>query len=153
MAKFRFKLDALLRLRELEEQEVERRFQEVDARFRQKENEIDALALERDEAKQRYGWGGESQRNVDIETVLQQRRYINSMYQRILERGSELRKIGEEREIVRKELIEASTRKKVVEKLRERRFKAFQEEENRKEQRMFDELGQVYSQRAEGEVT
>lgn len=147
------KIESLLRLRQLEEDRARGEFQRVEASFRTLEGRIDDLAREREEAKARYGARARVEQALDIEMVLQQRRYINSLYQRILEHGQELRAVGEQLERARAALVEASSRRKVVEKLRDRKREAWQREIERREDRELDELGQVYSQRGGEELS
>jgi len=146
MAKFRFRLATLLRLREMEEERSKRTLYEVHSRYQEKEKGLDELVLLREEAKQTNRGPVDGVSRLDVESLLVQRRYINHLYQRIVEKGEELRKLAVSVSDARKELARARTQRRVVEKLKERRKREFDEEQDRKEARELDEMAQVYRQ-------
>ena len=90
--------------------------------------------------------GGDDVRQVDVQELLRQRRYINVLYQRIVSKGQDLTRIGKEVERAKKSLGEARVRKRIVERLKERKKQEFLREEDRREARELDELGQVYTE-------
>ncbi len=147
MARFRFRLDALLGLREAAETRARRRLDEIRQRYRGKEIEIEELTRAREGAKTRCRQGsvadGDAADAADVRVELLDRRYITSLHRRLVEKGEELQRIGVELAQLRGEFAEARARKKVVEKLKSRRREAFEQVQARRERRDADEIGQT----------
>jgi flagellar FliJ protein len=140
MAGFRFRLAALLRLRELSEEKAKLGFFEAQRRYLVCSKEIEDMARLREEAKERYGRENAATTALDIETVLRQRRFINVLYARIVEKGAELRRFGAGLDEARRALAEASRQRKLLERLRERERAAFEQRLRQQEAREMDEL-------------
>ena len=141
MAKFHFALESLLKLRRLEEDRAKASFLLLLRDFRGKEAEILAIAREREEAKLRFREPTSGQ--LDIEAVLQSRRFINVLYQRMSEKRAELGQLRPKLDDARTAHRKAAIRRRALEKLRERAWREHLREEERIERRDLDELGQV----------
>ena len=151
MAKFRFRLESVLRLREMEDDRARRALHEVQRDFQREEQALRDMVELREEAKSDVRGGDDREgdddvRQVDVQELLRQRRYINVLYQRIVSKGQDLTRIGKEVERAKKSLGEARVRKRIVERLKERKKQEFLREEDRREARELDELGQVYTE-------
>ena len=146
MAKFRFCLECVLGLREMEEDRAKRELHQVQTNFQREEEALRSMVDLREEAKRDSRGSDPEVREIDVQELLRQRRYINILYQRILTKGQELTKVGQEVERAKKSLGKARVRKRIVERLRERKKQEFLREESRREARELDELGQAYNQ-------
>ena len=149
MTRFRFPLEGLLKLRRLEEDRVKASFLLRLKDFRLREDEIAGLVRRREEAKDRLrsATGGA----LDIEELLRSRRFINILFGRIEEKRVELVSLRPALEEARSAHRQAATRRRALEKVRERAWKEFVREEERKERRDLDEVGQVQFLRARAE--
>jgi flagellar protein FliJ len=141
MAKFHFKLESLLKLRRLEEDRAKASFLLLLRDFRGKEAEILAIAREREAAKVRFREPDAGM--LDIEAVLQSRRFINILYQRMSEKRTELGRLRPKLDEARTAHQKAAIRRRALEKLRERAWREHLREMERVERRDLDELGQV----------
>ncbi len=141
MAQFTFRLEPLLKLRRIEEERAKAAFLEALGRFRRKEAEIENLSRRREEAKalSRERQSG----SLDVEELLRVRRFLNVLYQRMAERREELQAMRRGLEESRSAHRRAAVRLRIVEKLRERRWREFLREEERRERRDLDEIGQT----------
>ena len=124
-----------------------RRLDEVRQRYQDKEIEIEELTRAREGAKTRCRQGpvadGLAVDAADVRLALLGRRYITSLHRRLVEKGEELQRIGVELAQSRREFAEARARKKVVEKLKNRRREAFERGQAQRERRDADEIGQT----------
>src|SRR5882672_11187333 len=133
MANFQFKLQSLLKLRRLEEDRAKASFLLLLRDFRNKESEILGLAREREEAKDRFREPTSGQ--LDIEAVLRARRFIYFQFPRITEKRSELTALRPTLENARAAHRQAAVRRRALEKLRERAWREYRKEEERRERR------------------
>ena len=150
MARFRFSLEQLLVLRRLEEDRARRTFLIHLRNFRLKENEIVQLSRRREEAKDRCRESPAG--SLDIEEALRSRRYINVLFQQIAGKKAELAGLRKPLDQGRSAYRKSTMRRRVLEKLREKRWREFQREEERRERRDLDEIGQVGFLRARAEA-
>ena len=146
MAQFRFRLEAVLRIREFEEDRAKQVFFELQKDFRREEGFFKQLVRQREAAKQSDRGNGKVSREFDVQDLLGRRRHINVLYQRIAAKGEQLTQIGHDLESARKTFGQARVRRRVVEKIKERKKREFLQEEGRRESRELDEIGQNYSQ-------
>ncbi len=145
MARFHFPLESLLKLRRIEEDRAKASFLLLLRDFRRKEAEIADLGRRREEAKERFREPASGQ--IDIEGVLRARRFINFLFQRIAEKRAELSGLRPPLEEARISHRKAAIRRRAMEKLRERAWREFLREEERRERRELDEVAQVRSLR------
>lgn len=148
MPRFEFRLEPLLRLRHAQEDRARRAFLEVLRGWRAKEAEIQELFLAREAAKERCRETVDGV--VDVEMTLRSRRFINVLFQRISEKRGELASLRPRLDVVREDLRQATSHRRVLEKLRERQHQEFQRDESRREGRELDEAGLVAHRSASG---
>jgi flagellar protein FliJ len=148
MAKFKFRLATLLRLREAARDERRAELAEayrvddmLQQRLREVAGELDSL---REQCRQAAGPG-----TVDVDRLVEAQRYELALigHQRHLQQQRE----GVTAEIERRRaaLVEANRDVRVLEKLRDKQSLRYQQEENRQEIKRLDEVAQ---QRAAREV-
>jgi len=149
MARFRFALQGLLKVRILEEDRAKSHFLLKLRTCRLREAEIAGIAREREEAKARCreAPGGA----VDVEGILRARRYINVLFQRIEEKRADLARLRPALDEARAAYRKAAVRRKAIEKIRERRLREFRRDEDRRESRILDEVGGTRFLRARAE--
>ena len=141
MARFRFSLEQLLRLRGIEEDRAKNSFLLQMKGFRLKEAEAQALTAQREEAKQRTRES--AQGILDIEEVLRSRRHINFLYQRLAEIRVQIEKMRPAIDEARGTFRKAARKRQALERIRERRWKEHLLDEGRKEQRILDDVAQI----------
>ncbi len=139
MKKFQFRLQRVLETKEVAERECQRKLGEIQHQLTIAENELrvltDELELER-----------EGQRKM-VQGIIRAGDYVlRHKYQKDLElrisfKNSEINKIASKVEKARLILIEASKEKKVLEKLKERRFEEHRKETETKQQNILDDIG------------
>jgi len=141
MARFRFSLEQLLKLRGIEEDRAKNSFLLQMKGFRLKEAEAQALTAQREEAKQRTRES--AQGILDIEEVLRSRRHINFLYQRLAEIRVHLEKMRPAIDEARGAFRKAARKRQALERIRERRWKEHLLDEGRKDQRILDDVAQI----------
>ena len=139
MRRFRFRLEALARLRRLEE---DRRL----SQFRQKRKalldvgeELERIATEREHHTECLR--DLEQGSMDLEKVLAHRRYLIHLHNQGVEKSRELEQRNQDANVAKTYLDEAMRERKVVERLRERRYKEYLDAFRREETREMDEVG------------
>lgn len=140
MARFVFELEALLRVRIREEQEkqgavaaLERERHAIESKIRQHQAQI---SLERREIAHQM-----RARRVDMRQVSRQAGAASALHMQAQREALSLAGVLKRLEDARKELLEASKRRKGVEMLKDRRYEAWRSEEDRRENSELDELG------------
>jgi flagellar FliJ protein len=139
MARFHFRLDAILRLRQ---EERDRRRQELAAALAAEQllaTELTRLQAERLQL-QHYMTQAAAPGQVPVENLLDARRYelVLAGQERHLE--EQRKKLAAEIDRRRQALLQADAAVKVLEKLRERRLRQHEQEESRRLARQTDEL-------------
>ncbi len=146
MPRFRFRLESLLKLRRTEEDRARAGFLRELRKVRLKEAEILETIRRREEAKARAredSAGDKETGAIDMEVLLRGRRYINFLYERIVEKRGELASLRPSLEEARGAYRRAVMRRSAVEKLRAARLQEHRREEERRERRELDEVGVV----------
>ena len=146
---FRFQLESLLRLREFEEDRAKRRFLEALKVARMLEGELMALVEKREQtkalARRDYTKQSADGTNVlDVKEMLRQQRYLNVLQVKMVAKQGEILQYQPTLEATKAVLREACRRRKIVDKIKERRRHEWDLQEARAEQRELDEIGQVY---------
>ncbi len=135
MRKFAFNLQRLLRLREHEEQEWEIKLGRAVTECVRIENEIAHRFKEIDRVLDTRG-RIENRENDFLAMELYKRR----MNSEVLELEKKLKDAEKERDQVRKDFLEASKKRKVLAKLREKREQEFYREQLKIEHNLIDEI-------------
>ncbi len=139
MAKFTFRLDVVLRLRETERQRRRQELAEALAADRLLEAELNRLTSETLTVKKLLAEAS-APGALSIDKLLDLRRYELTLqaHQRIIEEKRE--KVAQEIVRRREALTQADRAVKILEKLKERRLREWQREETRRTFRAIDEL-------------
>ncbi|MBI4584287.1 MAG: flagellar export protein FliJ [Planctomycetes bacterium] len=146
MARFKFELAALLRVRAIEEERAKRHFFMALKSLRQKEGELMELTCIREQVKDRCRAASAGVLAIEVEEMLRQRRYINVLYQQMVAKREEVARLRKAFEEVRAVFRQARIKRRAVEKLKDRRRREFLMEETRREARDLDEIGEIYFQ-------
>ena len=151
MAKtFRFQQESLLRLREFEENRARRQLSDALKVARVLERELLQIVERREQAKAiarrdytEQSAGGTSV--LDVKELLRQQRYMNVLQGKLGAKQGEILQYRSTLEGAKAAFREACRRRKIVEKIKERRRREWSFRQERDEQRELDELGQLYT--------
>ncbi len=136
MKRFTFNLEKVLKLRQHQEHEREVELGEIISRCVQAQKEIRRLQ----EEKQRV-LGGRSFTNQGVAGYAAVEAYGQRLEREIQEQRRTLQEHEEERNEAQKRFLEASRRRKVLEKLKEKKQERHSQELRREEQQELDEIG------------
>lgn len=134
MTRFRFSLDRLLWLREQRESECRIELGRVIANCSRLRNGITAKEREHSATLNRRGIGG------SLEYLFASEQYMYRVREEVAKLGRELKEAEADRERAMGEYLAASRSKKVLEKLRERRVKEYEQKRRLEEGALLDEL-------------
>lgn len=139
MRRFSFSLEPVLRYRTQAEQQRRRELAEAQQAVLEQQDELQNLVLSEQGqmSEMRLIHGGP----LDVPLLLRFQQYLHHLARRIEESVQQLKKRMETREERRLVLVAASKQRRVLERLRERRWQEYQLELGREEQRMLDEIG------------
>jgi flagellar FliJ protein len=144
MAHFVFKLHAVARQRELVEQGKQRALAELrmqmgvlEAEFRKLDGQMRGV----NEDLRRNRLSGP----LDVSFLIAHRRYVLATQRQGMALAQKMAALQGRIETARGELAEAAKNRKAIEKLRERQFGRWKEEQDRKEMAELDEVGQQMS--------
>lgn len=140
MAKrFQFRLETLLRVRDIREREAKRKvgaklaeIASVDQLNRQTAEEIAALYEKLRQLQRREV--------LAPNELARERAWIGHLHRTVIERQALRDKLVKELQVLQQELREARREKRIIEKLRERRWQDFVKDRQRREQAESDEL-------------
>lgn len=139
MAKrFAFRLEPVLRYRSQLENEKQREFAAVQTEYNAKEDQVRNLNQLFVQVQQRFGQAKTA--GNDVKLWMSYQSYLNDIKNSIFNCLSEQQKIRKRLEQKRAELVQAARRRRVLEKLREKRFADHVRENNRMEQKELDEI-------------
>lgn len=141
MAQFKFNLHAVLRQRELVEQQKQRVFGEIQRRYAAMEAELremdDTVRAATDDLRDRHLIGP-----ISVEYLAAHRRFTLAMQRRAIEHAGRMAEVRKELEAARAALVESAKQKKVMEKLKERRQADWKTDQDRREAAATDEVAQ-----------
>ena len=138
MAKFQFKMESLLRLRESLEEQKKNEFGRAVAELERQREKLNQLLNEKERMVQEFH---ENVKNrIDSRKSDSYNKYIKLLDKRIDEQRVIVKKCEDIEKECRFQLIEATKEKKKLEKLREKQFQQYLIEEKREEQKLTDEL-------------
>jgi len=138
MKKYAFKLETLLKVRNLREEEAEREFREALIAFQQALEELDGYRKQLEEALQDCAM--QQRDGFDIRIQQLYVTYFKRLKQEISDQTEVVNTAETEMEKRREMLLEAMKDRKVVDKLRARDYEAYSEELKRWEQKIIDDL-------------
>jgi flagellar FliJ protein len=140
VAKFHFKLEALLAHRQQVEKEKQRKLAVV-------QNEVQALTRQLQETHTRIAAENKSLTathltgTLDMQYIAHEKRYVGNLQIKIVLGMQKLAAMEKTLATARTELLAAARDRKVIEKLREKQFARWRAEQDRKEAALMDELG------------
>jgi len=137
--RFNFKLDKVLGYRGVVEEEKKRLFAEAQRAIATQREQI--RIIEAEISKQMAELRARCVENVDVKDVVARRLYTSYLQSALDLANETLATMRRQLEVRRKELVQASKEKKVLERVRERRFGEYTYETDREEQKFIDELG------------
>ncbi len=141
MKRFSFKLEALLEARAREEDAVKLRLAEKNRLLQSLGAEMEALHAKLSDLQFSQKMRRSTADNVD--SLRQSVAYRHRLKLEMLKKGRDIDNLREERENVREELISTSRRRRAVELLKERRYRAWRHEMKIKEQAAIDDISQT----------
>ena len=138
--RFVFRLESLLEHRRQIEKEHQRKVAEI-------QQEIQLLTRQIRDAQTRIVLENRALTSsqlvgtLDMAYIAHQKRYVGNLHFRIAMTLQRLAEVEKTLAAVRAELIEAAKARKVIEKLRQRQFARWRDEQDRKEAAELDEIG------------
>ncbi|QOV89908.1 flagellar export protein FliJ [Humisphaera borealis] len=141
MAQFKFSLQAVLRQRELIEQDRQRALAAVQRVY----NELEAELHRMDEAARAATQDLRDNHligSISVEYLAAHRRFTLAMQRKALNHAGRMSDVKKKVEAARAALIEAAKDRKAMEKLRDRRQEDWTEDQNRREAAATDEVAQ-----------
>ena len=138
MAKFLFKMETVLKLRESIEEQKKNEFGKAAAELERQREKLKEIKQEQKRMIQEFH--DMVKKHIDSKKSDQYNKYIKLLDKRIEEQKAVVKKCEAIEEACRKELVEATKEKKKLEKLREKQYQQYLIEEKREEQKVTDEL-------------
>ena len=155
--KFEFRLEVLLEVRRRTEKEHQRKvavIQQEAAGLVRQIQDAQALIAEQNRTLAREKLLG----TLDLQFIAHEKRFVGNLHFKIVMTMQKLAGVEVKLKAARGELLKAARARKVIEKLREKQFKRWLEELERKEAAVTDEIGtqlairQMYEEEAAGIV-
>ena len=140
MARFDFKLEALLTHREHVEKDAQRRMAKI-------QQEIQALVRQIQETRTRIvaedrTLGTKELTGVlDMQYIAHEKRFVGNLHIKVMLSMQKLAGMEQSLNSARAELLAAARARKVIEKLKEKQFARWKLEQDRKESAAMDEIG------------
>jgi len=138
MAKFKFKLQTFLNIKEQMEKSIKNELGAAISKLELEKSILKEIQLEINNQEEDYR--GEASTKVTLSSLKNRIEYIKFMRSR---EESQKQRVNEEKrnvDKIRERLIETMKEKKVLEKLRQKEFALFKKEQERAEQLLLDEL-------------
>lgn len=149
MARFQFRLQKVLEMREQKEKLLQRRYMELLAAAEAEKRYLREL-LER-QAWFRKDLEEKQRGKLDIVDVMHLLAYLEGLAETIEEQKIRVREAEERAEEARLDLLRASQEKKAVEKLREKQYDDWMKEQQRAEIIFLDEISSVRYNKAQAD--
>ncbi len=134
---FKFRLEPVLRVRRIREDQRKKEFGEVLSRFWEESKRLEELRRKRVEYLGALGRVGDPFR---LKLAVEYARYLEGEIKKSEER---LEKLRREVEAKRRALVEAMKERKILERLREKKLEEYRREELLKEIKSFDEIASI----------
>jgi len=139
MKRFTFKLDRVLNYRVALEEEKKRHLADAQRAVVTQEEHI--RIIESEIGRQMSELRARSLASVDVGDLVVRRRYVSYLRSALSSAYEALELLKGQLEARREELVAASKDRKVLERVRERRFGEYLYEQDREEQKFIDEIG------------
>lgn len=139
MKKFSFPFQFLLKYREKKEDRLRKELAQLKRRLEEERENLAQLELD---SMTNIRELGEKHQSKKIETalILPYYSYLDNLFHQIKKQNKTISDISQEMEKKRKEVIEASKEKKIIKKLKERKWAEFVHKRERVEQNSIDEI-------------
>ncbi|GHV43061.1 hypothetical protein FACS189490_13020 [Clostridia bacterium] len=138
MAKFIFRLQSFLSLKEKLEEQKKLEYGRAAAKFEREKQKLSALEAERDTVLREFSEKVKSK--ILPDEFARYNSYINVMKDRIIAQKQEVAKAAKEAEAKRLVLVEAMRERKSIQTLKDKDFEEYKEEEKHAEARVVDEI-------------
>lgn len=148
MAKFRFRLATLQKLREIQRDELRSKLAEAVQAQQILEEQMAQVAAEIQEI-QSYRRAGVTSQQLNVEQLLEAQRYQGVLAGQLTTMQEQNRLLAAEVERRRDVVVEADRQVKVLEKLRERKLEEHRHEQLRAETKVLDEVASRRGQEAD----
>lgn len=135
MRKFQFNLEKILELRKYDEQQREIELGQATGRCNALRREIEAR-----KASRRHIFEKRHLDKGDMRMFLYAENYTHRMDQEINELKNKLEKAEAERQKLQEKFLEASKKRKILDKLKERKQHSYYKHEQKQEQKALDEI-------------
>jgi len=139
MARFEFRMEPLLKLRKMRQEQSERELAQRLAKMMSDQRQVEALERQildqYQQIRDQYQAG-----DIQIMELIADRRYLNQLHQVRHHQLSVLAKSSQLADKARKHLAEAKKQTDVMQKLKERTYQRFRKEELRRETIALDDL-------------
>jgi flagellar FliJ protein len=139
MPRFKFKLEAVLKVRTLREKALQTEFAVFSQKVEMLKSEIESIETRIEQFRGEITWDG----NIQTNDLGHRQNWIDKLH---YDRGEKLNDLYEkvkEKERLREVLLEATRDRKAIDKLRESHLEAFKLEQKKKEQAFSDEMSSV----------
>lgn len=139
-AKFKFSLEPLLDVRKEAEKEKQRKV----GKIQQEENELLGKIRSMEQTirdQTRFLATQKLTGTLDLTYITQGKVYVGNLNFRIIQTMQQLAGVRQRLNLAKAELLEAAKARKVIEKLKEKQYHRWQEEQARKEAAFMDEIG------------
>lgn len=132
---YKFKMMNILNYKEQLEREKKDEFSSVSTLYHKEMEMLGALEKEKVSAIQNQNL---SKKSNDINEIKAYQKYIDSLTDKILIQMKLVKKISDDLEVAKKEMLVAMQEKKVMEKLKEKDYQNYLNDEKRVEEKMID---------------
>jgi flagellar FliJ protein len=150
MARFAFKLEPVLRHRKMVEEQHQRELARLAGQLRQLQEELKALDAQAkavaDDVRSHHASGP-----LNMEFLMSHRRYVAAMQDRALRLVQRMSVLQRQIDEARVALVEASKRRKSIEKLKERQHQRWLDDQSLRQVKELDEIGMQLAYRRAGD--
>lgn len=138
MSRFRFSMENILIIKEKLEEQAKNEYAQANARLFREQDKLDALVCRCEEARQELR--KKLQETLSMKDIRKREEAVEVLKFYVIQQQMAVIRCEKEVEVAREKLSEAMKERKIFEKLREKAYEEFVQEENKKEQREVDEL-------------
>lgn len=138
MSRFRFSMENILIIKEKLEEQAKNEYAQANARLFREQDKLDALVCRCEEARQELR--KKLQETLSMKDIRKREEAVEVLKFYVIQQQLAVIRCEKEVEVAREKLSEAMKERKIFEKLREKAYEEFVQEENKKEQREVDEL-------------
>ncbi len=138
MARFRYRMQNILDVKEKLESQAKNEFAIANARLAEEEEKLDALKARKAAYEDKLR--GLYEDTLDVPEINHTQEDIDNMKEKIVIQEGHVRQAQHNVDLAREKLTEAMQERKTHEKLKERQFEEFLQEEAAKESKEIDEL-------------